>query len=83
MTKRIKLLEDQYFETGTFVDTAKCFTQGCSTRLAWETIEGGTIHDGSEFWLEDCKCHEEDKQKYCSECQKHAACEECYESQSS
>jgi hypothetical protein len=78
--KRIKMRT--YIETGDSIHTSLCFSKGCTTRLLWEACEGGTIHDGADFWLEDCKCHEEDKKRYCSKCRETAVCEECYISSS-
>lgn len=71
-------MSGDYLETGESIHTGLCNADRCTTRLVWEAIEGGTIHDGAEFWLEDCKCHEEEKKHYCSKCRDKVVCEECY-----
>lgn len=81
MAKRVRVHD--MLEIGEDVHTSLCAAKRCKTRLVWEASEGGTIHDGSEYWLEDCKCHEEDKKRYCSRCRETEVCENCHESDSS
>lgn len=77
MTKRVRMI-DAYIELGEYVEMSHCAGHKCTTLLIWEASEGGTVHDGAEFWLEDCMCHEEDKQRYCERCRDRAVCEGCY-----
>ena len=64
-------------EVGINVGSAWCTYPHCSTLLGWEATNGGTIHDGSEFWVENCMCHEEDKEHICALHREDYVCENC------
>lgn len=71
----------QKMEIAEGVHVEQCNYKGCTTHMAYECEPSErTIHDGNEFWLNDCHCHAEDRQRFCSFHRERLSCATCYAS---